>query len=367
MAGDADPNKWNYTEHTKAKHELLDKYLGGWLAILGTRNRKLLVVDGFAGKGEYGGGQDGSPVIIHLKANELIKAGKVDQVICIFVEENEENFQNLKSVLDKLPRTPSVKVVAPKAAEFEGVVDNLFEQFPDKNVVPSFWLIDPFGFTGMGMETVKKVMSLPRSEVFINLNVRDIGRFLALPELDDTFDRLFGTKEWRGILVSQLTGESKAAALRDLYSAQLSSLGCYVTNFRVCMDDRRQTLYYMVHATKHPLGRWLMKDVMRKQGPQGMFAYLGPEDAAMQIQQSMIPVATLDELQGFLSNKYLGRSLTYTGLINQSAGDDNEFVRSDYHKALQALRAAGRIEVRPRSSKTERGLKDQDLITFPSI
>jgi three-Cys-motif partner protein len=366
MVGDADPKKWNYTEHTKAKHELLEKYLGGWLAILGTRNRKLLVVDGFAGKGEYEGGQDGSPVIIYQKAGELIEAGRVDQVTCLFVEENKQNFQNLKSVLDKLPQNPSVTVVAPNAAEFERVVDQLFEQYPDKNIIPSFWLIDPFGFTGMGMETVKRVMSLPRSEVFINLMIRDIGRFLSHPDLNDTFDRLFGTLEWRGILESNLTGEAKEAALRDLYSEQLISLGCYVTNFRVCMDDRRQTLYYMVHATKHPLGRWLMKDVMRKQGPQGMFAYLGPEDAAMQIQQAMIPVATLDELQTFLCNKYAGRSLTYTGLINESAWDHNEFVRSDYHKALQALRAEGRISVQRRSSKTDRGLRDQDLITFPN-
>ena len=158
MAGDADPGKWNYTEHTETKHELLEKYLGGWLAILGTRNRKLLVVDGFAGKGEYAGGEGGSPVIIHLKANELIAAGKVDQVICIFVERNEENFRDLKSVLNELPQNPSVEVVAPKAAEFEDVVDNLFEKYPDGNVIPSFWLIDPFGFTGMGFETVRKIM-----------------------------------------------------------------------------------------------------------------------------------------------------------------------------------------------------------------
>ena len=116
MVSDADPNKWIYTEHTKTKHELLEKYLGGWLAILGTGNRKLLVVDGFAGKVEYEGDQDGSPVIIHLKANELIAAGEVDQVICLFVERNEENFRNLKSVLNKLPHPPSVQVMAPNAA-----------------------------------------------------------------------------------------------------------------------------------------------------------------------------------------------------------------------------------------------------------
>ena len=98
-----------------------------------------------------------------------------------------------------------------------------------------------------------------------------------------------------------------------------------------------------------------------------MFAYLGPDDEAMRLQTSMIPVTTLDELKDFLSKKYAGRNLTFKGLLYQSAEDDNELVRSDYRKALQELRAEGRLEVQPRTSKTERGLADQDLITFPGI
>ena len=72
MVRDNDLDKWIYKEHTRVKHELLDKYLGGWLPILGRWNRRLIIVDGFAGRGEYADGSDGSPVIILRKAAELI-------------------------------------------------------------------------------------------------------------------------------------------------------------------------------------------------------------------------------------------------------------------------------------------------------
>jgi three-Cys-motif partner protein len=61
VVSDRDPLKWIYKEHTRVKHELLDKYLGGWIPILGSRNDRLLIFDGFAGRGEYEDGTPGSP------------------------------------------------------------------------------------------------------------------------------------------------------------------------------------------------------------------------------------------------------------------------------------------------------------------
>ena len=60
---DAD-EKWVYTQHTAAKHEILHRYLGAWLAILGRarkgsgwRHKQLVLVDAFAGRGRYMGGE----------------------------------------------------------------------------------------------------------------------------------------------------------------------------------------------------------------------------------------------------------------------------------------------------------------------
>ena len=361
MVGDADPAKWRYSEHTRSKHELLEKYLGGWIGILGSHNRKLLIVDGFAGKGAYDEGEDGSPVIIHRKALELIEAGRVDEVICVFVEDNEDNYRDLQRVLAGLPPTPGIKIVSPRPAEFESVVEELFTLGIG---IPSFWFIEPFGFSDFSFETVSKIMSLNRSEVFFNFMVSFIQRFLDHPDLDGTYDRLFGTMDWRQIVESSDSGVAKEKALRDLYTDQLRNAGCRVTNFRVCMDDKRQTLYYLVHATRHQLGVWLMRDVMSKQGPSGIFAYLGPDDGAMRFQQRFIPVQDIPALKIQLLTQFAGRTIAYIQLTDECSFDGNELPQRDYRNALKALETESKLRVERITSK-KTGLSGQDRIIFP--
>jgi three-Cys-motif partner protein len=364
MVSDSDPKKWGYKDHTRVKHELLDKYLGGWLAILGNLHRKLLIVDGFAGRGEYVDWPGGSPTIIMNKAQELITAGRLSSAVCLLVEENAENFDNLKEVLNKKSHDyPDVQVLGPFNETFEDVARQAIEQ-TNGNLIPSFWFIDPFGFTGMSFDTVSQIMSLNRSEVFITLMLRDMGRFLGHAALDKTFNRLFGTSAWRAIVYSNMTGVAKEQELRDLYIDQLRVIGCKVTLFRVCMDEKLQTLYYMVHATKHAKGRWLMKGVMRRQGVNGVFAFLGPQDKILKAQASLFPNEDIPALKSQLLAKYPGRTISFDQLLSKCC-DDNELTESDYRTALQQLRQEGKIEVNPVTSKTDKGLQGHDSITFP--
>ena len=190
-------------------------------------------------------GSDGSPVLVVRKAAELISSGKVSKVLCAFVENDPDNFTQLKHVLKATKaKYPAVTILGPSNEPFERVVHNVIQQ-TNGRVIPSFWFIDPFGFTGMSFDAVRTIMSLNRSEVFVTLMLRDIGRFLSHPDLEITFDRLFGTLTWRRILNRNISGAAKERELRDLYIDQLRAIGCKVTVFRVCMDDKLQTLYYM--------------------------------------------------------------------------------------------------------------------------
>jgi hypothetical protein len=77
---DGSDEKWQYTEHAAAKHEILRRYLGAWLAILGRRRKgstfrhpRLVLVDGFAGRGRYIDGQVGSPAIMFEQAVQAVE------------------------------------------------------------------------------------------------------------------------------------------------------------------------------------------------------------------------------------------------------------------------------------------------------
>ena len=73
---DHDPRKWIYTEHARAKHAIQRTYLGAWLAILGTHFSPLVLFDGFAGRGHYEGGEDGSPLLFFKRAAEAVDSGR---------------------------------------------------------------------------------------------------------------------------------------------------------------------------------------------------------------------------------------------------------------------------------------------------
>ena len=206
---DDHPAKWGYREHTEVKHELLDKYLSGWLPILGRWHDRLLIVDGFAGRGTYGGGEDGSPMVILRRAQDLISARRIGSVFCAFVEKNTENYTELNALLNEnRSRYPDVKILGPFNDEFETMATGVVRDSGGK-LVPSFWFIDPFGFTGFQFETVKRIMALKRSEIFVTWMVRDIKRFLSRDDLDDSFDGLFGTRGWRRILESHVSGDAR--------------------------------------------------------------------------------------------------------------------------------------------------------------
>ena len=58
---------WERKPHTGAKHDILRRHLNAWFPILTRWNERVGFIDGFAGPGEYLGGEPGSPAIA-LKA-----------------------------------------------------------------------------------------------------------------------------------------------------------------------------------------------------------------------------------------------------------------------------------------------------------
>ena len=58
---DSDPDKWVMAPHTRAKHQILQKYLAAWYPILTRWNGRIVYIDGFAGRARYYDGSEGSP------------------------------------------------------------------------------------------------------------------------------------------------------------------------------------------------------------------------------------------------------------------------------------------------------------------
>lgn len=376
MYKDSAPEKWEYREHTKVKHELLEKYLYPWTIKLGSFHRKILFIDGFAGRGEYTDKTGkvvavGSPVIALQLANSLLEQAKerkrqpyFDKFICICIEKDADNFNNLQGIInrerEKLKFKDKLEAVVIND-EFANVVNEILKEVGAR-IAPSFFFIDPFGFNGVPFETVKSILSLPRTEIFFTFMTRDINRFLAVPSVERILDELYPTSEWRDIYQIK-DWQKRDQALKDLYiKSLLEDAGVkHVWAFRVCMDEKYQTLYYLIHATNHFDGLKIMKDIMYRQGASGMFAYLGPEESKYRGQLKLLD-EDINSLQRYLTNRFKGEHKTF-GEILEETYMDTRFVETHYKSALRQLETDGKIKIKNKGPRG--GMNYSTEIIFP--
>ena len=88
--------RWQLEPHTRAKHEILRRYLQAWMVILSQgRFREILYIDGFAGPGEYIGGEVGSPIIA-LDTALAYKPPLQANVHFLFVDKEPDRADHLK-------------------------------------------------------------------------------------------------------------------------------------------------------------------------------------------------------------------------------------------------------------------------------
>jgi len=376
MAKDSAPEKWEYSEHTRVKHELLSKYLYAWIIKLGSFHRKIIFFDCFAGRGEYVDKTGkfvalGSPIIALQVANSLLKqcAEKkrkpyFDEFVCIGIEKDRENFQNLQSIIerenDNLEFGSKLKVGL-ENDEFANVVDKILKSV-GTGIAPSFFFIDPFGFSGVPFEIVKKILSLPRTEIFFTLMTQAISRFLTVEKVEEALNLLYPIPEWKQVYTLQDV-QRRDQALKDIYVKCLTEIAGvkYVFPFRVCMDERYRTLYYLIHATNHFDGLKIMKDIMYKQGASGLFAYLGPEESMYRGQMKLFK-DDLTSLEEFLRELFKGQTKTF-GEILEKTYVHTQFVESHCKDALQGLEKEKKIIIEGRGPRG--GIKKFSRITFP--
>ena len=240
VLSDSDPRKWTLKEHTRVKHELLNKYLTPWIYKLGSANRELLYIDGFAGRGEYneaGKSNDiGSPIIAMRKAQE--HRAKIPKFWCLFVEKDKENFDNLCMVIEREKAScphPKINCVN---GDFEAEVTKLLNEKQGR-LPPTFCFIDPFGFNAP-FSVVKRIMAIPRAEVFFTFMSRDINRFTSSEIHTDALNKLFGTSAWEEIKDNPKIGHIREKYLLNLYKSQLDKEAKvkYIIPFMVKMPEK---------------------------------------------------------------------------------------------------------------------------------
>ncbi|AMB60562.1 hypothetical protein AWU67_14015 [Microterricola viridarii] len=264
---------WSLEPHTRAKHDLLERYLGAWYPALASHNKRILFLDGFAGPGVYASGEPGSPTIAlrTLLEHSHLPQMSGTEFIFIFNEKDRTRHQKLLEVVAteqaRHPAWPANVKVFVENENFTSVATEILAQLGTGRLAPTFAFLDPFGYKDVPIKLIADLMKFDRSELFIYFDHNSAVRFSTAGNVDVQFEALFGTDEFKN--APPASDPNRGTFLRDLYRDQLMK-ECgfkYVRHFEM-VNSQGRTGNYLFFCTRHKLGLEKMKDAMWRVDPQ---------------------------------------------------------------------------------------------------
>jgi three-Cys-motif partner protein len=257
-------------EQTLVKHFILREYVVRMAFKVASFCDTITYVDGFSGpwnavSEDFSDSSFAIALAELRKAREVYKSkGRELKLRCFFVEKKKTAHSRLSIFV----RNVTDAEIETRHATFESSVPEVVEfvrHGGSKNF--TFLFIDPTGWTGFAMETLKPLLRLERVELLINFMTSHIRRFVDSPEEEtqDSFERMFGSSDFRQT-IQGLRFEEKEDALIGEYMTNLRKFGGfeYVAAAIVLDPLISRTHFHMIYATRHPIGLQVFKDVERK-------------------------------------------------------------------------------------------------------
>jgi three-Cys-motif partner protein len=253
-------------EQTLIKHVILRKYLERFAQIVGSYRDVLTYVDCFAGPWKVVSDdlQDSSFAIalteLRKARDTKQKRGRTLRLRCFFLEQDKEAFDQHeafgKSITDA--------EVATHNAALEDSVSEIL-RFIEKSGATAFpfIFIDPTGWTGFALDTIRPLLRLEPGEVLINFMTEHIRRFLEAPDegTQESLRRLFGSDAFR-LRIQGLAHQDREDAAVEEYAKQVKEVGrfSYVCSAIVLHPESDRTHFHLIYATRSRTGVEVFKD-----------------------------------------------------------------------------------------------------------
>lgn len=322
---------WKRELHTKAKHQILDRYLKAWFPIMGSIKKRIVYIDGFAGPGIYRDGEYGSPIIaLNILTNHVINIKS--EIVIIFVEQKKKRCEILQEQIDKidLPNNITYQV---RCDTFENQLTDIFTYLneQEKTLAPSFVFIDPFGYAQTPFHIIEKLMEYPSCEFMMTFMYDYINRFIGEADRAPVFTKLFGTDEWTDIDKEE-TPEGRKRFIHDLYMKLLQRKASvkYLKSFEM-MNIHNHTEYFLVYGTNHIKGLRIMKEAMWKVDPTGEYKFSDNTDPHQTVLFEKEP--NYHQLKSAILDRYKGNRVRIESL-EEFIIEDTPFLISHLRKPI---------------------------------
>lgn len=272
------------------KHGILRRYPDVFSSAAGGATGRVVLLDGYAGRGRYNDGAPGSPILLLDTAARLSAFRRVE---CVFVELQPDNYDVLKGVVEEhggeTPRTSLQGDLSRHLPEIMRSADG----------AALFAFLDPFGTALDYDELVSVIFGRPRypaTEVLLHFSVGAIRRTAGLlraraSELSDAdhktiarADRFLGGSWWHETAL-QMTDQPKVATrvaemvAADYCQRVCAATDCLAMSYPVRNQPDHEPAYYLTLFTRHPYGLWRFNDSLSKAHVDWQEAWRGKANA----------------------------------------------------------------------------------------
>jgi three-Cys-motif partner protein len=377
-------NTWEYELQTEMKHRVLKYYLPIWAKILSKGFRQLTYIDGFGGIGAYHTQEDivngnyisnkfGSPIFSCQAISNLLEINQLHSVNAIIIDRESSNIENIEKICNYLKLNRDIQYTI---GDFDAEINKILDELETQNN-PTFFLIDPFGFT-IRMKTIERIMRLPNTEIVVNFMYNSIQRFLKHPNenVNKLFDELFGTNQWTEY--ADKTREDKELELVNLFRNQCKIFTKFVYPFKLNFPEKNRPYYYLFHLTNHYLGCKLMKESFANNN-EGEFVYTGTKlkDETLFDKMAKHEIASITNLcsKCFIENSiknsmcenclleiFANIKIDYEKFLEEVI-DKIPFNEKHIKKMLNDFESKGYLQIESKRYRTT-GIENDDLLIF---
>ena len=251
------------------KHTLLGRYVPQFAGITGSRSeaRRVVFLDGFAGRGRYDDGSPASPErILRIAQNQGTK-GTVAWT-CFFVESEEASAAELVQVVDEYVRQ---SVTA--TAHHGDVLEVLDDVVGAAIGCPLFLFLDPCGL-GIPYDRLVRLLGdqrrdrWPPTEILLNFSLDAVRRIGGHVGSEHGFEKSMGRLDqavgggwWRRYFVSRgVTDTAVESVVTRFGERLLADSGMEIVPVPVRRAPRHKPLYYLLFGTRRQHGLWAFGD-----------------------------------------------------------------------------------------------------------
>ncbi len=236
--------------------------------------------------------------------------------------------------------------------DFELQINTILDEIDTKDIkdYPMFFFVDPFGYSGFSMQTLKRILSYPRSEIFINYMVYDVVRFWEQDHAEQPMLELFGTEEYKDVDETQ-NAEQRQLFFMNLYCKNLREIAKsrYVMPFRINTPGQRvRPRYYLIHASQHFKALEVMKDNMaRVSDVEYRFEAIGVKTAQMSLFEDPEKVDLRNRIKDYCKEQ----GTIFYDDIEKWAYVDTNGIKKTIKEALMQLEREDLIEIQREPKK----------------